>query len=60
MEKETKKFFCGTKDVCSNKDHYVNNRCFAGYTIRQSCPNIIRKDNKTWKDGSKEETAQCK
>jgi len=55
-----KRYFCGTKDLCSHKDTFVNNRCFASYAIRQSCPNIIRKDNKTWRQGSKEEEALCK
>jgi hypothetical protein len=55
-----KRFYCGTKDICFYKEHYVNNRCFADYIIRQCCPNIIRADGKTWKDGSKEEAVLIK
>lgn len=57
MEKKTKKFMCGTKDNCAHKNNYINNRCFAPYVVRQSCPYLIRNDKKTWRAGSKEEEA---
>lgn len=57
---EPKRFFCGNKDLCIYKNVYVNNRCFAPYVTRQSCPNIIRVDKRTWRDGSKEEVILCK
>lgn len=57
---EIKKFFCGGNDICKFKEHYINNRCFAPYIIRQSCPNILRADHKTQRQGSKEETVLCK
>ena len=55
MDKEPKKFYCGTKEVCGFKDAYINQRCFAAYSVRQSCPNILRTDNKTQRNGSREE-----
>lgn len=55
MDKQPKKFYCGTKEICGFKDHYINSRCFADYPIRQSCPNILREDNKTQRQGSTEE-----
>lgn len=59
MDDKPKRFYCGTTNICPHKEHYVNNRCFASYAVRQSCPNIIRKDNKTQREGSKEETVLC-
>lgn len=53
-EKEVKHFYCGSKDECFYKQHYVNKRCFAPYVIRQSCRYILRADNKTVAEGSKE------
>ena len=32
-----KKFYCNTKDLCSYKQEWINQRCFAPYTIRASC-----------------------
>lgn len=58
-EDKPKKFYCGVKDECWFKEHYVNCRCFAPYTIRQSCPHIVRKDKKTQREGSKEEAVLC-
>jgi hypothetical protein len=55
MDNEPKKFYCGTKEICNFKDHYINQRCFSGYAVRQSCPNILRADNKTQRQGSIEE-----
>jgi len=52
---EPKKYYCGTRDCCQFKQHYINNRCFAQYAIRQSCPSLIRADHKTILQGSKEE-----
>ena len=60
MENAPKRFICGTKEICYFKEHNINQRCFATYPIRQSCPNIVRADNKTWKDGSKEEAVLVK
>jgi len=60
MKDKPKRFFCGSKDQCNFKDHYINSRCFAPYTVRQSCPNILRADNKTWREGSKEEMVLSK
>jgi hypothetical protein len=60
MEKEPKKFYCGTKEICAFKEAYINNRCFAVYQIRQSCPNILRVDNKTQRQGSTEEAVLTK
>lgn len=57
---EAKKFFCGTAEVCPFKQHYVNNRCFAVYSVRQSCPKILRRDGKTILEGSKEEAVLTK
>lgn len=56
MVEKTKKFFCSHEEPCQYKDHFINSRCFAPYAIRQSCPNIIRRDNKSWNQGSKEES----
>lgn len=55
MQNDTKKFYCGEKEICYYKDHYINQRCFAPYSTRQSCPSIMRADNKTQAQGSKEE-----
>jgi len=56
---EIKRFQCGSKEICTFKEHFVNQRCFAPYPVRQSCPHIRRKDGKTWKDGSVEEAVLC-
>ncbi len=34
---EIKKFYCNTKDICYFKEHYINQRCWAGYPVRASC-----------------------
>lgn len=60
MENEIKKFYCGEKCICSFKDQYINQRCFANYTIRQTCPNILRTDNRTQRNGSKQEAVLTK
>lgn len=60
MSTEIKKFFCGTGDICPHKEHFVNNRCFASYAVRQTCLYIIRVDNKTRIKGSKEEDVLCR
>jgi hypothetical protein len=59
MSDELKRFFCGTKEICYFKEHYINSRCFANYRIRQTCPNILRKDRLTQAQGSKEEDVLC-
>lgn len=56
----TKRFTCGSKDPCQYKDHNINCRCFAPYPVRQSCPSILRKDGKSWRDGSSEEEVLIK
>lgn len=48
-----KRFTCATKETCQFKQHYVNNRCFADYAIRQSCPSIKRADGLSQRQGSK-------
>jgi len=58
--KEVKRFFCGSSEVCAFKEGYINNRCFASYAVRQSCPRIIRSDGRTWIQGSKEEEVLMK
>lgn len=50
-----KRFYCGTKDLCTFKNEWASNkRCFAPYPVRSSCPNLVRKDGRTWREGSKE------
>ena len=50
-----KRFYCCTKDLCSYRNEWAtNNRCFATYAVRSSCPNLMRQDGKSWKQGSKE------
>ena len=51
-DKQTKKCYCGTKDVCSFKQNFVNMRCFAPYAVRQTCRYVVRDDKKTWAEGS--------
>jgi hypothetical protein len=58
--KEVKRFFCGSNEVCVFKESFINNRCFAIYSVRQSCPRIIRKDGLNWLQGSKEEEVLVK
>lgn len=61
MDKEQpKRFYCGMNEVCFFKEHYINQRCFAPYQIRQSCPNVLRVDNRTQREGSREEAVLCK
>ena len=60
MDKDTKKFYCGTKEICYYKEHFINCRCFAPYQVRQSCPNSVRVDNKTLRTGSTEEAVLTK
>lgn len=54
-QKELKRFSCCNKDACNWKQHYVNQRCFAPYAIRQTCPSVMRKDGKAWFEGSRED-----
>lgn len=54
QEKKTKKFYCMGNAVCSFKQSWVNDRCFATYPVRSSCRYIKRKDGKSWALGSKE------
>jgi len=50
-----KRFYCCSKDVCKFKNEWAsNNRCFANYAIRTSCPSLKRSDGRCWRDGSKE------
>lgn len=50
-----KHFYCNTKELCAHRNEWAtNNRCFAPYAIRSSCPNIARKDGLSWKQGSEE------
>ena len=44
---------CGMGDVCAFKHHYINQRCFAQFAVRQSCPHIVRHDGSSWAEGSK-------
>lgn len=52
-----KKCYCGDKAItnCQYKQHYVNNRCFAPYAVRQTCRYIIREDRRTLAEGSQAE-----
>lgn len=52
MADDVKKFYCGTSNICKFKEHYINNRCFAPYVIRQSCLYIVRTNGKTKQQGS--------
>jgi len=48
-----KRFYCCTNDLCQFKNEWADNkRCFASYIIRSSCPNIMRKDGKSNRQGS--------
>ena len=50
-----KRFYCCTKELCYYKNEWASNdRCFAPYAIRSSCPNIRRQNGRSWKQGSKE------
>jgi len=50
-----KRFYCCTKELCNFKNEWASNdRCFAPYAIRSSCPNIKRQNGRSWKQGSKE------
>jgi len=60
VNEQPKRFFCGTNEICWFKEPNINLRCFANYVVRQSCPNILRADNKTQRQGSKEEAVLCK
>lgn len=57
---DIKRFICGTKDICAHKEHFVNSRCFAPYAVRQSCRFVLRKDGKSWDQGSKFEEVLIK
>lgn len=57
---KVRKFYCGVPDICMFKEHFVNNRCFAPYCVRQTCRYIVRKDQKTWAGGSKETEVHVK
>jgi hypothetical protein len=53
---EPKRFYCGTNDLCMHKHEWVpNKRCFADYVIRCTCRYVIRKDGKSWAQGSTEQ-----
>lgn len=55
MSESLKRFYCCSKDLCAWKNEWANNdRCFANYIIRSACPNIMRRDGKSWRQGSKE------
>jgi len=55
MADNIKHFYCCVNDLCSFKNEWAtNSRCFAPYAVRSSCPNVMRKDGKSWKQGSKE------
>ena len=41
---KVKKFYCNTKDLCSHKQEWINQRCFAPYIIRTSCRYLADKD----------------
>lgn len=55
MKNHMKRFYCCSKDLCTFKNEFAsNNRCFAHYAVRTSCPSLMRKDGKCWKEGSLE------
>lgn len=61
MDDKVKRYYCQTKELCSFKNEFASNqRCFADYAVRISCPNLIRKDGLTWREGSKENEALLK
>jgi len=39
-----KKFYCTTKDLCFYKQEWVNQRCFAPYTVRSTCRYLADKE----------------
>jgi hypothetical protein len=53
MPDKIKRFYCRSKDLCFFRNEWANNgRCFAPYITRSSCPNIMRKDGKSAREGS--------
>lgn len=50
-----KRFYCCSKDLCQFRNEWATNqRCFAPYLIRSSCPSLKRIDGRSWREGSKE------
>jgi len=46
IEKDFKKY-CGSKDICTYKDHYVSNECFAfkqNNIVWRTCPHKWQRD----------------
>ena len=41
---KVKKFYCLTKDLCSYKQEWVNQRCFAPYVVRATCRHLANKE----------------
>jgi len=61
VEGQIKHFYCCTNDLCAFRNEWAsNNRCFATYPVRSSCPNVMRKDGKSWKQGSEEKDEHYK
>ena len=55
MNDQIKHFYCCSKELCTFRNEWASNqRCFANYPVRTSCPNIMRKDGRSWRSGSKE------